>query len=117
MTDHVDDDDERDPFDDAPRVRVVTPRRTPATKRRPVKPSSRGRRGAEIGLGAVVVTAGVGFGCYALVTAVLGWPHDIALGVSCFLSGVCSGGVVWPLWRSARLAVAGFVHPARRGGA
>lgn len=98
------------------RRRRVTPRRRTArtsSRARSSSPArrSKSRKGSEVTLGAVAVAGGAGYGAYWLVAAVLSLEPSLALLAGGYVAGICSGGVVWPLWRSARRAVGAWITP------
>jgi len=86
----------------------------PVRRKKPAaKPADRprSRRGAEISIGMLVVMIVAGVGAYFLVAQVFGWHRDVALVAAGLVSGVCSGGVLWPLWRSLRANLSRWINP------
>jgi hypothetical protein len=67
----------------------------------------------EISIGALVVMTGLGVGAYFLVAGVLGWHRDVALVAAGLVAGICSGGVLWPLWRSLRTNLSRWINPTK----
>ncbi|MBT2226291.1 hypothetical protein [Nonomuraea sp. NEAU-A123] len=73
--------------------------------------TGRGRKGGEIALGAIVAAVLLAFGGYWLARELLGLDKSIAFVIAGYVGGICSGGVVWPLWRAFRHAVGRYITP------
>lgn len=86
-------------------------RKKPAAATAPAR--VRSKRGTEISIGMVVVMTGLGLGAYYLTGTVLGWHRDVALVTGGLVAGVCSGGVLWPLWRSLRASLSRWINPTK----
>lgn len=77
---------------------------------------SRSKRGAEISIGMLAVMILLGVGTYFLVLNVFGWHRDVALVAAGLIAGICSGGVLWPLWRSLRASLSRWISPTKTPG-
>lgn len=93
------------------RRRTTGRTRKPAPTKGRGRSTSRTRKGSELALGAVVASALMAFGAYMLATRALGLGELVAIGAAGYVGGICSGGVVWPLWRAARHAVGRAITP------
>lgn len=106
-----------DPDDDEPARR--RPRRAAAAKRKPATkrttPRRRGRKGAEIAVGALVCMTLSGILTYWLLREGLGYPRDLCLVVG----GMAAGLATWlgPVIIAARLRLAAWIAPGKTSGA